>query len=131
MRDREIVNLPSASTLAILRRDTSKRQLAPQILAVIADPVFGTDDERLRGIVASGSVPVQQQPLQRGSAHAGIKWDRLPFTRTEAQQILSLVPETQRLQAFGFAAAVATSSELSQYRQSAFRHSRVRQQPAT
>ncbi|MBW4494303.1 MAG: CHAT domain-containing protein [Oscillatoria princeps RMCB-10] len=114
----EIVNLPSASTLAIIRRDTSQRQPAPKTLAVIADPVFGTDDERVRGIVPSGSVPVEAQQLQRSAADAGIAWNRLPFTRAEAQQILSLVPETQRQQAFDFAAnrSTATSSELSQYR---------------
>ncbi len=56
--EHEIVNLPSASALAIMRRDTEKRQPAPKTLAVIADPVFGTDDERVRGIVPSGSLPV-------------------------------------------------------------------------
>jgi CHAT domain-containing protein/Tfp pilus assembly protein PilF len=118
IQEREIVNLPSASALAILRRDTEKRQPAPKTLAVIADPVFGTDDERVRGIVPSGSVPVEAQQLQRAAADAGVAWNRLPFTRTEAQQILSLVPEAQRFQAFGFAASrsAATSSELSQYR---------------
>jgi len=114
----EIVNLPSASALAIVRRDTSQRQPAPKTLAVIADPVFGTDDDRVRGIIASGSVPVEAQQLQRAAADAGIAWNRLPFTRNEAQQILSLVPEAQRQQAFDFAAnrSTATSSELSQYR---------------
>ncbi len=125
----EIVNLPSASALAIIRRDTSQRQPAPKTLAVIADPVFDTDDERVRGIVASGNVPGEAQQLQRAAADAGIAWNRIPFTRIEAQQILSLVPETQRQQAFDFAAnrSTATSSELSQYRKRAFRHSRFRQ----
>ncbi len=118
IQEREIVNLPSASAIAIIRRDTEKRQPAPKTLAVIADPIFGTDDERVRGIVASGSVPVEAQQLQRAAADAGVAWNRLPFTRNEAQQILSLVPETQREQAFDFAAsrAAATSSQLSQYR---------------
>ena len=42
---------------------------------------------------------------------------RLPFTRQEAEQILALVPATNRLQAFDFAAsrAAVTSPELSHY----------------
>src|SRR6476661_1522177 len=43
----EIVNLPSASTLAILRRDMATRQPAPKAIALFADPVFSPDDERL------------------------------------------------------------------------------------
>lgn len=117
--ERELVNLPSASAVGIIRRDTEKRQPAPQILAVIADPVFGTDDELVRGSVASGNVPVGAQQLQRATGDAGVEMNRLPYPRGGAQQILSLAPETQRLQAFDFAAnrVTVTSSELSQYRQ--------------
>ena len=108
IQERELVNLPSASALAIIRRDSEKRQPAPQTLAVIADPLFGTDGDRVRGIVASGSVPVGAQQLLRSAKDAGIQWHRLPLTRAEAQQILSLVPEKQRHQAFDFAASRAT-----------------------
>jgi hypothetical protein len=109
------------------------RQPAPKTLAVIADPVFGSDQQRSLGMVALGSKPVEAQQLLRTASDAGIQWKRLPFTHTEAQQILSFAPETQRQQAFDFASsrATATSSELSQYRQSAFRHSRLRQQRQT
>ena len=36
----ELITLPSASTLAIQRRNLRGRKLAPQILAVLADPVL-------------------------------------------------------------------------------------------
>src|SRR6476469_7719727 len=49
----EIVNLPSASTLAILRRDMATRQPAPKAIALFADPVFSPDDERLKGTSTS------------------------------------------------------------------------------
>src|SRR5205823_1878260 len=42
----EVVSLPSASALAIQRRELAGRQPAPKMLAVIADPVFDRTDER-------------------------------------------------------------------------------------
>jgi CHAT domain-containing protein len=43
---------------------------------------------------------------------------RLPYSRDEAERILALVPEADRLPAFGFAASreMAVSPELSRYR---------------
>jgi hypothetical protein len=43
----EIVSLPSASTLAVLRREVAKHQRAPKTVAVLADPVFSEDDQRV------------------------------------------------------------------------------------
>src|SRR5688500_1268592 len=42
----ELVSLPSASALAIQRTELAGRQPAPEMLAVIADPVFDRTDER-------------------------------------------------------------------------------------
>ena len=42
----EVVSLPSASALAIQRSELAGRQLAPKMLAVIADPVFDRTDAR-------------------------------------------------------------------------------------
>src|SRR5215475_3051267 len=42
--EHEIVSLPSASTLATLRRETAGRKPAEKSLAVLADPVFADDD---------------------------------------------------------------------------------------
>ncbi|MGH2416478.1 MAG: CHAT domain-containing protein, partial [Microcystaceae cyanobacterium] len=44
----EIVSLPSASTLAVLRRDFAGRQPAPKKMVVLADPVFDSSDERVK-----------------------------------------------------------------------------------
>ncbi len=124
--EHEIVNLPSASTLAILRRDTAGRTPAPKALAVLADPIFNPDDERLKGTSAEPSeknktaenLPIEAQQLHRAVADAGVNWNRLPFTRSEAEQILALVPVGEEKQAFDFRAdrATATSADLSQYR---------------
>jgi CHAT domain-containing protein len=43
----EIVHLPSASVLALLREGMSGRAPAPGALAIIADPVFDADDYRV------------------------------------------------------------------------------------
>src|SRR5262249_2547612 len=43
----EIVYAPSASAIAILRGDHSNRRPAPKSIAVLADPVFSPNDERL------------------------------------------------------------------------------------
>src|SRR5262249_61040831 len=45
--DHEVVNLPSASALSLIRRESAGRQAATKTLAALADPVFDTDDPRL------------------------------------------------------------------------------------
>ncbi|MEG4491205.1 CHAT domain-containing protein [Microcoleus sp. D3_18_C4] len=122
----EVVNLPSASTLAILRRDMATRQPAPKAIALFADPVFSPDDERLKGTITSPvtknqtveNLPVEAQQLQRAASEANIYWTRLPSTRTEAEQILALVPDDLEKQASDFTAnrTTATNPDLSQYR---------------
>jgi CHAT domain-containing protein len=46
--DHEIISLPSASTLAVLRRELAGRAPAPKAVAVLADPVFEANDDRVR-----------------------------------------------------------------------------------
>ena len=46
----EVVNLPSASALAIHRTELAHRELAPKMLAVIADPVFDRTDARFKSL---------------------------------------------------------------------------------
>lgn len=123
----EIVNLPSASTLAIIRQDTNGRKPAPKALAVLADPVFSANDERLKTSVGANS-HVPRQPttptdvdtlaLNRAATEIGFTFNRLPYTRTEANNILKLAPAAAEMPAFDFAAsfATATSPQLSQYR---------------
>ena len=45
--EHEIVSLPSASVLAVLRRETGSRLPPAKTVAVLADPVFEPDDPRL------------------------------------------------------------------------------------
>jgi len=132
----EIVSLPSASSLAVLRREVAKHKPAPKTIAVIADPVFSDDDPRLSNTLAriktstssttSGArraASSSRDEIQRVASDSG--WDgeapnlaRLPFTRKEADTIMSLVPQASRKEELDFAANLsnATSADLAQYR---------------
>lgn len=50
----EIINLPSASVLGVLRREMAGRERASKAVAVLADPVFSPDDARVKLHRASG-----------------------------------------------------------------------------
>jgi CHAT domain-containing protein len=119
----EIITLPSASTVAIQRRQLQNRPTAAKTLAVLADPIFAANDSR---VASTSTQPISEtlnnSALTRASRNLGLGdsgkvYDRLPNTRTEAEKILALVPQTQRLQALDFDAsfAKATDPNLAQY----------------
>ena len=133
----EVVSLPSASTLAVLRREVATHKPAPKTIAVLADPVFDVDDQRVKASLARNRIlPAETSVARTRRANAGPKseversasesgWDgealsmaRLPFTRREADAIKSLVPAAYRKEELDFAANLsnATSADLSQYR---------------
>ncbi|MBW4563803.1 MAG: CHAT domain-containing protein [Mojavia pulchra JT2-VF2] len=116
----EIVSLPSASTLAVLRKETANRKAPRKTVALIADPVFSLDDERLQTTVKSAqnqNSDIQALALSRASAESDVNLSRLNFTRTEAEAITALLPPNQTKKVLDFAASrnAATSSELAQY----------------
>ncbi len=99
----EIVTLPSAAVLAYQRRALAGRPPAPRTVAVIADPVFGPDDERLNpALTSSEAVP---KDLERAVRSLDLdRLERLRFSAAEAAAILALVPEETSLEALGFQA---------------------------
>ncbi|WP_445632399.1 CHAT domain-containing protein [Nostoc sp. DSM 114161] len=119
----EVITLPSASTVAILRNEHKERKPAAKTLIVLADPIFSIDDERLQSKV-QGSHPAVTEAnlntlaLNRAAKDSEINFERLKFTRHEAEQILALVPANKAKPAFDFTASrnTATSNDLSQYR---------------
>lgn len=129
----EIVTLPSASTLAVLRRELKNRQAAPKMLAVLADPVFDADDERLKALLANKAQPkMETSALNKESKTSrvlkrtmrdvnfdaeSVELPRLPFTRKEANAIAQLIPANQRKEILDFAAnrKTALDTDLSQY----------------
>lgn len=124
MARNQVVSLPSASTLAVLRQQIAGRAPAPKTLAVLADPVFPHDPRIVRALEAltvpkHRGLPPRGPGGQPGRQGAQLQLARLPFSEEEAKGILALVKEPgQTLSALGFDAsyARATSGELSQYR---------------
>jgi CHAT domain-containing protein/predicted negative regulator of RcsB-dependent stress response len=137
----EIITLPSASTLAVMRKELAGRQPAPKMLAIFADPVFASDDERRKSktapadsksdskaapksetpdTVAAGRMIVHEDAKAASGGIGGSKLliPRLPFTRQEADRILATIPNSANLKAFDFTAnrALATGTEIGQYR---------------
>jgi CHAT domain-containing protein/Tfp pilus assembly protein PilF len=128
----EIVNVPSASVLSIIRRETAGRQRAAKSVAVLADPVFEASDPRLafakngnssEETVAAQAADGEISELTRSirtmnfpDARAG--FTRLAFSRQEAESIIALTPKGAGLKATDFSAsrALAMSGQLSQYR---------------
>ena len=122
----EIVTLPSASTLGIIRRELARRTPARDGIAVIADPVFSAGDERLKGTTASthaGSPAPAGAENTRLLAHlagataangAAMFIPRSPFTRQEADRILGIKPDAANLKALDLTAskALVTSGRL-------------------
>jgi len=98
--EHEIVMLPSASTLAVLRHELDGRQPAPRKLAVLADPVFDRQDERVHASTARSGHDVG--PGSGGALR------RLLFSREEAEDISALVPPATRMVALDFAASKQT-----------------------
>jgi CHAT domain-containing protein len=92
----EIVTAPSASVIAVLRKETAGRKPASKAVAVLADPVFSRDDPR-----------VAQERIPDGpGANLGIpEFVRLRFSRAEAENIARLVSPRAMLKALDFAAS--------------------------
>ncbi|HEY9832855.1 MAG TPA: CHAT domain-containing tetratricopeptide repeat protein [Stenomitos sp.] len=114
----EIVSLPSASTIAVLRNELKDRKPAPKTLVALADPVFEPNDPRLKTSQPQQNPPSSSTEATRSAIEIGVNLQRLEYTRKEAESILALVPENQRFSAFDFAASrtTATKPDLSQYR---------------
>src|SRR5262249_14423361 len=133
--EHEIVSLPSASTLATLRRETAGRKPAEKSLAVLADPVFTDDDARVRQDVGKartkdktrsadpdetdiGFLQMTRSGRETGVIDAEAGFGRLLSTRREATSISALVPERERMQALDFEASRTTAlrPDLGEYR---------------
>ena len=141
----EIVTLPSASVLALQRRELANRKPAPLSLAVVADPVFDSDDERVVRLMSGArgskrketkpSPPPQtlhaaSAPLPDSKADAGLHsalrdvglnpntLGRLLKSGEEAAEISSVVSPSESFTAIGFQAsrAIVMSGKLARYR---------------
>jgi CHAT domain-containing protein/predicted negative regulator of RcsB-dependent stress response len=133
MIESEIVTAPSASIVAVLRRELAGRKSAPKAVAVLADPVFDMQDSRvsMRSQVSdtryTDRLDAKHQDLPRDlqrsweeveSGRRDWKIPRLVFSRQEADAIVNTSPRGSSLEAIDFQAnrTTATSPELAQFR---------------
>lgn len=128
IRDHELINLPSATTLLILRRRPPRDVVAPKAVAVLADPVFSSSDFRVKNVSREtkkidNAQSTSNSRMQRALRETGFnehpsEIPRLPFSRYEANAIAQLVPPEQSLKLLDFGAtrAAMMNPELGAYR---------------
>ena len=139
--DHEVVDLPSASVLAVLKKQMAGREPAAKTIAVLADPVFDIHDARVQTAQRSVKGGKTAIPAHRGAEDVSLPdkmskallfrsasevgmiqgeapFPRLFFARAEAEAVLQGVPPEQRLKALDFNASRATamSRKLHDYR---------------
>ncbi len=118
----EVVQLPSASVLALLRSDRPARPAGRTRVAVLGDPVFTRDDPRVGSPKKGGTAarPGQGAPNPAPAASrsalaraldgfsTGGGLTRLPFSRQEVNAVAALAPASGLLKAVDFRASRAT-----------------------
>ena len=129
IRTNELTNLPSIPALVALRTQAGSRKPAAGDVAVIADPVFSAQDERVlkRDPASQASVAapidVMSQLMQRvvektSAERDGDNLARLPGSRREAEAIAALLPsgKVRKILDFNSSRDVVRSEELAGYR---------------
>lgn len=113
----EILTMPSASLLVVLRKLRLQRPPAPLLLAILADPVFSQRDARLLLTAGPELGPTANVIRSLTNGLEPERLERLPGSRQEAQSIAALVPPAQRRLWLDFDASMtaAASPELRQY----------------
>ncbi len=109
----EVVTLPSASTLAVLRKAQREREPAKKSIAIFADPIFNQQDTRL-----AGNLKIERHASMRASEERGRDLLRLTASGREADAIARLAAPERILKATGFAASRSSvlNIPLSEYR---------------
>lgn len=122
--DHEVITLPSISTLAAIRQQSHKPAATEKLVAVLADPVFSKQDDRVnvgpgesRFAMAKPNPPAPMLRDFAGTLRDG-SVARLAHASDEADAIQSVSPRGTSLIAKGFAAnrEAAMSSQVGEYR---------------
>lgn len=117
----ELVSLPSATTLAVLRQEASGRAPPERRVAVLADPVFSGRDPRVLGAPrpARAAAATSGDALARSMQETGLRsLERLTGSRREARAIAALAGPGETFEALDFHAsrAAALGAEVSSAR---------------
>jgi len=115
----EVVALPSMSTLIAIRKARNRSSSSSKLVAVIADPVFSSSDDRVQGNAGSSGVALasdQKLTPQTNQTRNGA-FVRLTHASEEADAISAVAPWRSTLVAKGFDAnrEMAMSSDVGQY----------------
>ena len=128
IENNEIIYEPSASALALIRE--APRPTATKTVAVFADPVFSKTDDRVVAAHKDSNTEPTKTVLARefkralrdagdvGSVDGGFRFDRLSFSRNEADAIIAAAPTDSAMKALDFDASRSRvlDPELKQYR---------------
>jgi len=116
--EHEIVTIPSATILGVLRREIVARLPARKAIAILADPVFESTDPRVRSKQPGGGLSAVPAPVVPRSPRVRGGLVRLPFSRGEADAIAVLAPPGDVYKATDFKASreAATNGTLADYR---------------
>jgi CHAT domain-containing protein len=107
-----------------MRREMNERRRAARTVAVFSDPVFSPVDPRVKqarigGEKTNGDESKTESDLVRSAKETGVTgFERLIYTRKEAEAIIALTPPEQGFKALDFAAsrAMVMNAGLDQYR---------------
>jgi CHAT domain-containing protein/tetratricopeptide (TPR) repeat protein len=114
----EMISLPSASTLQVLRQEFAGRTAARQSIFVLGDPVFNRHDPRVT-VAGAVTTPPSSTALDRSARESGVSGlDRLWFTRQEAEGIAALAPAGEARTHLDFEASLdrVKEADLGSYR---------------
>lgn len=125
----EVISVPSASAIAVMRRETVDRAVPDGTVALLADPVYEADDERFASVGgkrAGGKLPgflegvgIEQTTYARAlRAAEELELQRLRGTSAEARAIADAAADGRVWSATGFDASreQAMNPELARYR---------------
>ena len=117
--EHEVLTQPSISSVGIIRQEFSERPLRPPAIAILADPVYRADDDRITGQTAIESVfPSSLSDTERNLRDLDLRnIQRLKYTRPEADAILAAASDLKTIAAFDFDATYewVTNAALSEY----------------
>jgi CHAT domain-containing protein/Flp pilus assembly protein TadD len=121
INDHELVVLPSATTVSVLRAHIKSRMPQPNLVAAFGDPVFGPLDERVASILSRKRGITDPPPTSTAAASVPsptTTFSRLLSSRWEATQIASMVSAKNRKLFLDFDASrqIVTGDDISRFR---------------
>jgi len=93
----QVLSVPSASSLPLIRQERLRPECPKKLIALFADPVFSAQDPRFslpKSTAPDSSEPIAHVHLDKALQKSGVGTHldlcRLPFSRQEANDIISL-----------------------------------------